>query len=153
MNKNFTDEDIIKKLETNVKSATSGVSLAGILGIIYVVRFFISGNFNFYFSITFTELMLRLGDAGKLSPTLSYIAVAVFLAAYLAVVALAVKNAKNLRLCLGLYLADCLCFIPLFIFHGSIQPDYFIDVIVHLFVVIFLSVGVISEKKLRADNK
>ena len=53
MNKNFTKEDLIKKHETNVKSAASAFALSGILGLIYIVRFFITKNFDFYFSLTF----------------------------------------------------------------------------------------------------
>ncbi|MBQ6601338.1 MAG: hypothetical protein IIX36_06810 [Clostridia bacterium] len=148
MNKNFTPEDIKKKHETNVKSATSGFVLAGILGIIYIVRFFITKNFDFYFSLTFTELFLRLSDFGETPDAFSYVLIADYMAIYFVVAFLAARNRKRLSLALGLYIFDCLCFIPLFIFHGSIQPEYFIDVIVHIFVIIFLSVGISSSRRL-----
>ncbi len=148
MKKNFTPEDIKKKHETNIKSAASGFSLAGVLGIIYIVRFFITKNFNFYFSLTFTELLLRTSDYGSTHNAFSYVLIAGFVIIYFIVAFLVAKNSKKLPLALGLYLFDCVCFIPLFIFHGSIQPEYFIDVIVHLFVVIFLAVGIKSSRKI-----
>ena len=148
MNKNFTPEDIKKKHETNVKSATSGFVLAGVLGIIYIVRFFITKNFNFHFSLTFTELFLRLSACGKAPLSFYYVLIVCYIIIYLALSVLAAKNSKRLIPALGLYLFDCACFVPLFIFHGSIQPEYFIDVIVHIFVVIFLSVGIRSSRRL-----
>lgn len=148
MNKNFTPEDIKKKHETNVKSATSGFVLAGVLGIIYIVRYFMTKNFDFHFSLTFTELFLRLSDFGETPDAFSYVLIADYMAIYFVVAFLAARNRKRLSLALGLYIFDCLCFIPLFIFHGSIQPEYFIDVIVHIFVIIFLSVGISSSRRL-----
>ena len=149
MNKNFTKEDIIKKHETNVKSATSAFFLSGVLGIIYIVRFFITKNFNFYFSLTFTELFLRLSDYGDTPDAFSYILIAGYVIIYVIVALIAAKNPKKLPVALGVYLFDCLCFIPLFLFHGDIRPEYFIDIIVHLFVVIFISVGIKSYRSLK----
>lgn len=149
MNKNFTPEDIKQKHETNIKSATSGFALAGVLGIIYIVRFFITKNFDFYFSLTFTELFLRLSDCGDTPTVFSHVLIANYIAVYLIIAVLAAKNSKRLSLALGLYLFDCLCFIPLFIFHGEIRPELFIDVIVHLFTVVFLIAGIKSVKKVR----
>ena len=62
MNKDFTKEDILKKHETNIKSASTAILLSGILGLIYVVRYILSGNFNFYFSLSFTDMLLRLSE-------------------------------------------------------------------------------------------
>ncbi len=152
MNKNFTAEERKMKHETNIKSATSGFVLAGVLGIIYIVRYFITKNFNFFFSLTFTELFLRLSDYGETPDAFSYVLIADYVAIYFIIAVLAAKSSKRLPLALGLYLIDCLCFIPLFIFHGSIQPEYFIDVIVHLFVVIFLCAGIRSSKKINSQT-
>ncbi len=153
MKKNFTPEDIMKKHETNIKSATSGFTLAGVLGIIYIIRFFITKNFDFYFSLTFTELLLRLSDYGEIPDAFSYVLVADYVIAYLVIVVLIARNSKRLPLALGLYVFDCLCFVPLFLFHRTIQPEYFIDVIVHLFVVVFLVVGIKSAKKVRQSDE
>lgn len=152
MNKNFTKEDLIKKHETNVKSAASAFALSGILGLIYIVRFFITKNFDFYFSLTFTELSLRLSDCGKIPDILSYVLIAAYAAIYIIVCLLAAKNPAKLSVALGLYIIDFLCFVPLFIFHGEIRPEYFIDVIVHLFVIIFIAVGIKSVACLRKEK-
>ncbi|MBE6786371.1 MAG: hypothetical protein E7538_09100 [Ruminococcaceae bacterium] len=152
MNKSFTKQDLIKKHETNVKSATSAFVLAGILGLIYIARFFITKNFDFYFSLTASELFLRLGDCGSMPLALSYTLIAVFIAIYFIFAVLATKNPKRLSPALGLYIADCLCFVPLFVFRGDIRPEYFIDVIVHLFVIVFLAVGIKSYGRLKKEK-
>lgn len=147
MAKKFTEEELMKKHGTNIKSAVSGFGLAGVLGLIYIIRYFISGNFNFYFSLTFTELMLRLYDKGSLPLVAAIALIVVFVALYIAVVLLCSKKPEKLRLALGLYLADSLCLIGTFLLHGqNIQSDFFIDVIVHLFVILFLVVGMKSAK-------
>ena len=147
MAKKFTEEELMKKHGTNIKSAVSGFGLAGVLGLIYIIRYFISGNFNFYFSLTFTELMLRLYDKGSLPLVAAIALIVVFVALYIAVVLLCSKKPEKLRLALGLYLADSLCLIGTFLLHEqNIQSDFFIDAIVHLFVILFLVVGVKSAK-------
>lgn len=149
MAKNFSKEDLLKKKETNIKSAFSGFSLAGILGIIYIVRFFAAGNFDFHFSLSFTELMLRLSEGGKLPSALCYALMGVFLIIYFAVVVLIAKDPKKLIISLGVYLFDCICLIPLALVHAQLQPEFFIDVIIHFFVVLFLFVGVKSVKEMK----
>lgn len=140
MAKNFTAEDIKKKHETNIKAAVSSYGLVGLLGIAYVVRYFIKGDFNFYFSLSFTELMLRLGDSGTISSLLSYGSVAVFAAVYIVVLIIMNKDAAKLKAGLWVYVFDSICLIPLGI-TGGIQPEFFIDVTVHLFVIVFIVVG------------
>ncbi|MBQ7117323.1 MAG: hypothetical protein IJN88_03850 [Clostridia bacterium] len=154
MNKNFTKEDIIKKHETNVKSAFTAVTLAGILGIIYVVRYFITGNFDFHFSLSVPEMMLKLGHGGTVAPPVSYGVTAVFFILYLLVAVLCLKNTKFLKAGLALYIFDfiCLVFFIFFLFRqsaDSFSTDIFIEVILHLFVILFLSVGVYSDNKLK----
>ena len=150
MAKNFTKEDIIKKHETNIKSATSGFSLAGILGIIYVVRYFISGNLNFYFSLAFAEAMLRLCQTEILTTLSALALIAVFFILYIFVIVLIAKDSSRLKLGLGLYLFACLCLVVTGLLRGdSFAPDFFIDVIVHAFVVIFIAVGIRSVKAMK----
>ena len=55
MKKQFTEEEKKLKLETNIKSAMTGYFLSGVLGIIYIVRFIITKNFDFYFSLAFKK--------------------------------------------------------------------------------------------------
>lgn len=149
MRKNeFTAEDRLKKHETNVKSAISGYCLAGILGLVYIIRFIITKNLDFYFSLTFTRLMLVFGIEGKISTVVSLVLSAGFILAYFLVAVLAVKDAKSLWLCLGVYVLDCLCFVPLAFALSGITPDFFIDVIVHVFVIVFLAAGIASSRKI-----
>lgn len=145
MKKSFSKEEILMKHETNIKSATSAFGLAGLLGIIYIVRFFIKKNFEFYFSLTFTEFILRLSQEGKIPTVLSISLLVLYIALYLTALILAAKKSEKLRLCLGVYLADTLFFVPLFMLHGNIQPEFFIDIIVHVFVIVFLAAGIKSN--------
>ncbi len=158
MNKNFTNEDIIKKHETNVKSANTAFSLAGVLGIIYVVRYFITDNFDFHFSLSLPEMMLKLGHGETISPPVAYGVTAVFFTVYLIVTVLTVKNPKFLKLGIGLYTFDFLCllffmFVVLRQFPNSFSADLYIEVIIHIFVILFLSVGVYSHGKLKKSDK
>lgn len=150
MKKSFTKEDIIIKHQTNVKSATSSFSLAGILGLIYIVRYFISKNFNFYFSLAFTEWMLRLADAGSIPIAAAIALVAVYVIIFAVITVLVAKNARKLIFALWFYAFDALCLISVGLFHGaSLEPAFFIDVILHLFLFVFLIVGMKSERALR----
>lgn len=149
MNKNFTAEDILQKHRTNIKSAQSAFSLTGILGLIYIVRYLVTGNFDFYFSLSFTELMLRLGAEGTVSKIVSIVSITAFLAVYIVFGAFAAKNSKYLPICLGVYVFDFLCLgVLLFAVRTAPVPaDAYIDAIVHLFVIVFISAGIYSHKK------
>ncbi len=154
MNKNFTKEDIIKKHETNVKSALTGFSLAGVLGIIYVVRYLITDNFDFHFSLSLPEMMLKLGHGGTVSSGAAWGVTGAFFALYIAVTVLVMKNPKYLKLALTLYVFDFICliffmFVVLRQFPDSFSNDLYIEVILHIFNILFLSVGVYSHGKLK----
>ncbi len=158
MNKKFTKEDIIKKHETNVKSANTAFSLAGILGIIYVIRYFITDNFDFHFSLSLPEMMLKLGHGGTVNPATAYGITAAFFALYILIVVLMQKNQKFLSLGLAVYAFDLLCllffmFVVLRQFPASFSADLYIEVILHIFVILFLSVGVYSHGKLKNSEK
>lgn len=154
MNKKFTEKEIILKHETNVKSAFTAISMAGVLGIIYVVRYFITGNFDFHFSLSLPEMMLKLGHAGDIAPGLSYGVTAAFFSLYLLVTVLCLKDAKFLKAALALYSFDfiCLLFFMLVLTNTPIPRDIFIEVIIHIFVILFLSVGVYSHGKLKKSE-
>ncbi len=158
MNKKFTKEDIIKKHETNVKSANTALSLAGILGIIYVVRYFITGNFDFHFSLSLPEMMLKLGHGGAVGFPASYSVTAVFFAVYILTVVLILKNQNLLKLGLAVYAFDFICLLFfMFVVPGQLpdlfSTDLYIEVILHFFVILFLSVGVYSHGKLKNSEK
>ncbi len=154
MNKNFTKEDIIKKHETNVKSANTAFTLVGILGIIYVVRYFITGNFDFHFSLSVPEMMLKLGHGEAVGSPVAYGVTAIFFLSYLLVTVLTVKNPKFIKLSLAFYALDFLCllffmFVVLRRFPELFSNDLYIEVILHIFVILFLSVGAYSHRKLK----
>lgn len=146
MKKQFTEEEKKLKLETNIKSAMTGYFLSGVLGIIYIVRFIITKNFDFYFSLAFNEFFLRRAH-NEGSYVFAYVLIAAYMAVYFIVALIAGKNSKRLSVALGMYVFDCVFLIPLFIMQGEIRPEMFIDVIVHAFVIIFLVVGVKSAKE------
>lgn len=148
MKKNFTKEDIMKKHETNIKSATTVILLSGVLGLIYVVRYFFKGNFDFYFSLSFTDIILKIGhDKGNVIVP-SVISV-VYILAYLALAIFAGKKPKLLTTALVIYVFDFLCLIlsMAFVFPQDVDSASFIDVIMHLFILVFLIVGIVSATK------
>ncbi|MBQ8504604.1 MAG: hypothetical protein IJ491_10070 [Clostridia bacterium] len=153
MNKNFTAEDIIKKHETNIKSAATVILLSGVLGLIYVVRFFFKGDFNFYFSLSFTDMLLKSGNENGNIIVPSIISV-IYIVAYLSLSVLSNKNTKLLTVAAVMYLFDFSCLIGslIFIYEKPLDPACFIDVIMHLFILIFFVVGVKSAKALRSGK-
>jgi len=150
MKKDFTKEDILKKHETNIKSASTAILLSGILGLIYVVRYISSGNFNFYFSLSFTDLLLRLSE-NKGSIVLPAVISVVYILVYASLSVLMAKSKKAIYAGLGIYIFDFICLIYSFVcvFPKPIDSAHFIDVVVHLFVITFLIVGIISQKKIK----
>lgn len=150
MNKNFTKDDIIKKHNTNVISAGAMFIIVGVLGVIYIARFIIFGNFDFYFSLSFTDMLLKIGHE-KGSFLVPAILIAAFLIIYLVATLMAAKNSKFLILPLGVYLFDFAALITCmaFLWEKPLNPDCYIELIVHIIITIFLIVGVRSERKLR----
>ncbi len=150
MNKNFSKEDILKKHETNVKSAHTAIFFSGVLGLIYIIRFFITGNFNYFFSLSFTDMILRIGKSnGQI--ILPAIVSVIFAVLYIVFGALGAKKPPLLYAALGVYIFDFICLIVsmVFIFEKPLDQKCFIDLIVHLFVVTFLVVGIVSSKKIK----
>ncbi len=153
MNRKFTKEDIIKKHQTNIKSAVGLFALTAALGVIYIVRYFITSNFNFYFGLSFTEVLLRKSADGSISTALAYCLSAVFLLAVFAVAAVILKKPRQLHSALGLYMVD-FAFLTVYIATdlGSFTSDRVIDIIFHLIITVFLIVGLKSQKELRTKQ-
>ncbi len=149
----MTKSDLIKKYETNIKSAQSTYALAGILALIYIVRYFFSGNFNFYFSLFSTEFLLKKSQ-GVQNPLPYIAAVSVICIFYIIFGAIAVKNDKGLSLCLVYYSIDFLLLIANTVtsFGAGIDKNIFIDIIIHFFVILFLVVGAYSQIKMKNDD-
>lgn len=151
----LTTQDKIKKMQTNIKSAQSIFVLSGILALIYVVRYFVTGNFNFYFSSYITEFALKAADeniasAVTLSNGASYALLAVYAVLFLLCCVLCLKSKIGLWACLTLHLTDYAALLAgtaLSVF-GSFREEIFIDIIVHFFVLLFIVVGIYSTYKL-----
>ena len=151
----LTTQDKIKKMQTNIKSAQSIFVLSGILALIYVVRYFVTGNFNFYFSSYITEFALKAADeniasAVTLSNGASYALLAVYAVLFLLCCVLCLKSKLGLWACLTLHLTDYAALLvgtALSVF-GSFREEIFIDIIVHFFVLLFIVVGIYSTYKL-----
>lgn len=160
MSKVLSEQDKLKKLQTNVKSAQSTFALSGVLALIYVVRYFFTGNFNFYFSSYITEFALKAADENvvsslTLSSGASYAILAVYAVLFVGCCAFALKPEKGLWACLILYTLDFIALIAgtAFSVFGAFREEVVIDIIVHIFVILFLSVGVYSAKKLSEIEK
>ena len=151
MKKNFTKEDIIKKHETNIKSAFTAYFLAGVLGIIYIVRYLLKGEFDFHFSLSFTDIMLKLQSGGEITTAVCIAAIAAFMLIYLIPIALLFKNSKYLPIAAGVYLFDfiSLIFSVFVLFPKPQNNDWIIEIVLHLFVLIFLGAGIVSDKKIK----
>ncbi len=150
MKKDFTKEDILQKHETNIKSASTVILLTGILGLIYVVRFLLSGNFNFFFSLSFTDILLKAGHE-KGSIIIPAVISVIYVLGYTSLAVLLNKSTKLLYLGLGIYIFDFICLaVSIFILTPKpVDSAVFIDVIVHALVSVFLVVGIISAKKIK----
>ena len=151
MRKDFTKEDIIKKHETNVKSAFTAYFLVFVLGLIYIVRYLIKQEFDFYFSLSFTDMMLKLESSGEISKAICIAAIVVFAVIYIIPMILLLKNPKYLITAAVVYAFDfaVLLFSTFILFQKPQSNDWLIDVIIHLFVMIFLAAGIVSNGKLK----
>ena len=161
MAKKLSKQDKIKKLQTNVKSAQSIFVLSGILALVYVVRYFVTGNFNFYFSSYITEFALKAADENiastvTLTSTASYIILAVYALIFVVCCALCLKPKIGLWACLVLHLADYATLIvgTAFSIFGPFREEIIIDIIVHFFIFLFIVVGIYSAYKLpKVENE
>ena len=154
MKKNFTTEEIVKSHETNIKAATSLYTLAGALYAVYVVRYFITGNFNFYFKLAFADLFLQLGHSGEIPFFLGVILALLSLLIYILPGAKLMKNHKLFNVAAVIYVADTLCllFCDFVLWQKPQNSDFIIDIICHLWVFLFVIVGLRSAKALKKNK-
>lgn len=160
-----------KKLLTNIKSAQGSFALAQIMTVIYVVKTLISKNFNFWFSNYITELAMKSASftksfEGSFSemfetnfkgtlPTAAAIAIIlVYTAVLLGIAFSAQKKPKLLYAELVLYGFDSLCLVAgrIFGFPSELAGEGLIDVIFHAFIILFIIVGIVSQKKLNKEQ-
>lgn len=153
MKNKLTQEDILKKHQTNIKAAPGIFALSGVLGIIYVVRYFLTKNFESFFYLGFPHAMLKLSHEGRLNTPLAYALTAAFFLLFIILLVKSLKSSAFFKPCLALYIFDfAFLFVDTFIlFPNSFTPDFLIEVILHTFVVIFLSVGIYSHNKTKEN--
>ena len=153
MKKKFTAEEIIKSHETNIKAATSLYTLAGALFAIYVLRYFITGNFNFYFKMAFADLFLKLGDSGEIPFALGVVLALLSLLIYILPGAKMMKNHKLFIPATIIYTIDtaCLLFCDFVLWGKPQNSDFVIDIICHFWVFLFVIVGLRSAKALKKN--
>lgn len=154
MSKKFTKEDIIKKHQTNVKSAQTVLILAGVFGIVHIVQLIFSQKNGFYFSFGVPALMFDLLEENTVSSLVAWGVTAVYLVLYFAFFLLGGKSAKWLIGSLAVYFTDFLfCLYRIFVFYGaSVTEDKYISLAVHVFIVVFLIIGIISGNKLSKNQ-
>ena len=147
--------DAIKKYQTNMKSAQGTVILAVILNLIYIVKAIISKNLSFWFGTYVTQYMLKSSGffAGYEDGFPKIAAILIILAEALLLLfpaALSERNGKFLYICFGVYVFDTIFMVfgnVLNIF-GDFNEGSFIDIIFHVFVLIFIIGGIYSYRKL-----
>ncbi len=151
MNKNFTQEERIKAHNTNIKAAHSLYLLTGVLSIIYTVRYFITGNFNFFFTLAFSDMFLKLGDSGEMNLILSYVLTGIFFLIYFGSGIAVAKKQSLFPLLTAIFALDtvCILFCDFILWSKPQSTDFLIDIICHFWVLLFLIVGTKSLLALR----
>lgn len=151
MKKKFTAEEIIKSHKTNIKAATSLYTLAGALFAIYTLRYFITGNFNFYFKLAFADMFLKLSDSGEIPFALGVAVAVVSVIAYNLPGAFLMKKPELFSLATVIYVADTICLLlcDFVLFTKPEGSDFLIDIITHLWVLLFVIVGLRSARELK----
>lgn len=147
--------DAIKKYQTNMKSAQGTVILAVILNLIYIVKAIISKNLSFWFSTYVTQYLLKSSDffggyEGNFPKATSILIILFEVLLLIFTAAFSERNGKLLYICLGVYVFDTVFMAVgniLNIF-GDFNEGSFIDIIFHIFVLLFIIGGIHSYRKL-----
>lgn len=151
MKKKFTGEELIKSHKTNIKAATSLYTLAGALFAIYALRYFITGNFNFYFKLAFADMFLKLGDSGEIPFAVGVAVAVIAIIAYNIPGAFLMKKPELFLPAAVIYVADTICLLlcDFVLFKKPEGSDFIIDIITHLWVLLFVIVGLRSARELK----
>lgn len=154
MKKNFTPEEKLKSHNTNIKAAHSLYLLSGVLCIVYTVRYFIKGNFNFYFTLAFSDMFLKLGHSGEIDKVLSLVLTAVFFLIYFGFGLAVAKKQSLFPALLAIFSLDtvCLLFCDFVLWQKPQNTDFIIDIICHFWVLLFLIVGTKSLVALKKEK-
>lgn len=140
-----------------IKSAQTALSVSFILNIVYVLRFIISKNFDFYFSVYTTEFFMKLSGffsvyESKISKLSGAVIIAFVILVFAIILIISLKNSKFLSVGLLLYLLDFAFLLWGFFKNpfSDITEGVYIDICFHILIIIFLSVGIYSNKKMKS---
>ncbi|MDO4380125.1 MAG: hypothetical protein Q4D20_04540 [Clostridia bacterium] len=157
--KHMDSKQLEKRYRTDIKSAQGVAAMALVLSLVYIVRWLITKEFDFYFCTSVTEFLLKAASfsenfRGSIPAAAAIAGAAVYIGLYILGVILGQKDPKKLWFTLILYLADTV-FLLAIDFSGYFAPfakENVIDIVFHAFLLVFLIVGVSSVKKLTAMN-
>ncbi|MGN1194962.1 MAG: hypothetical protein ACI4SB_05725 [Acutalibacteraceae bacterium] len=146
----------LKRLQTDIKSATGAMGISLVLTAIYIVRALIAKNLNFYFCLYTVEFIIKSSDfspefKGSLPCAATAAIIVVFIAVTAVFTVLAQKKPVFLYGCLAVYGFDSV-FMLIGKFSGYLSPiasEDFIDIIVHAFILAFIIMGTVSYNKLK----
>ena len=151
----MNNEQLEKRFRTDIKSAQGVIAMATVLSLVYIVRFLFAKNFDFYFCTAVTEFFLKSArfspeGSGSVSNAVSIAVIVCYLALYFAVVLLSQKKPEFLWAALALYSFDTIfmLFAKLVLSTVPFQSSDFIDIIFHAFILVFLIVGIVGNRKL-----
>ena len=154
--KHMNSEQLEKRYKTDIKSAQGVIAMVTVITLIYIVRWLYTREFDFYFCTAFTEFLLKAAEfspeyRGAVPNAAAIAGIVCYLAVYAASVILAQKNPQMLWFPLSLYVFDTvfLLVIDLTGYFGKFTSEYFIDIIFHVFILLFLIVGMVANKKLK----
>ncbi len=151
----LSDEGLVKRYKTDIKSAQGVLAMATVLSLIYIIEGVASGSFDFYFATAVTGFFLKAAEFspefnGSLSAGVSIAVVTVCALLFIAAVLLAKKNTKMLWFGLVLYAVDTVFLFGVDIsgYFGAFKKEDVIDLIFHAFIMVFLIVGVLAVGRL-----
>lgn len=154
--KHMNSEQLEKRYKTDIKSAQGIIAMVTVITLIYIVRRFFTGKFDFYFCTAVVEFLLKAAEfspeyRGAIPGAAAIAGIVCCIAVYTAAVLLAQKRAQMLWLPLAIYLFDAvfLLVIDLTGYFGTFTDEHLIDIIFHIFVLLFLIVGMVASKRLK----
>lgn len=144
-----------KKLISNIKSGYGSFVVFPVLTLMYVVRAFIAGDLNYHFASFLSEFLLKSsgyfdGYKDNINLGLALVIIVIYNALFALCYVKSVKNFKwtyfGLGLCVFDFALQIICLATSYF--EPFKVDFLVDVIVHIFIILFLSIGINSYKKL-----
>lgn len=145
-----------KYYKSYIKSAQSTVALAALLNLVYVIRAVFAKNLDFWFSLYSTQFAIKASQfVPSLAGNISKIAcAAIILAGTLVLIipdSISLKKPQWLWGCFAVYALDTVLMAWGFATNhfDDFSQGSVIDIIFHVFILLFILVGIISNNKLK----